>query len=84
MHVRILMILKIVLVFIPQKEVNVQKEMEADANKKAVFLLNNQVKELEQKLQLEDAKTAHKVRFFFQLMCICVLYFDTEFIMAGI
>ncbi|KAL8131979.1 hypothetical protein AgCh_007762 [Apium graveolens] len=44
-----------------EKEVNVQKEMEADANKKAVFLLENQVKELEQKLQLEDdAKTTHK------------------------
>lgn len=44
-----------------EKEVNAQKEMEgADAYRKAVFLLENQVKELEQKLQLEVAKTSHK------------------------
>lgn len=78
------MMFRIVLVFKQQKEVNVQKEMEAEANKKEVFLLNNQVQELEQKLQLENAKTAHKVRFFFELVCIWVLYFDTVFIMAGI
>lgn len=67
-----------------QKELDTEKEMdressikELQAKKNEVSLLENKVKELEQKLQLGDAaRLKEKVYFVSSLLCLCYICFS--------